>query len=79
MEISGFLIDILANQFVDVGDIDGEKRLKEDLGYDSLTLVGLIIEIEEKAGIEFDISDLDPNKLVTVNDILALIDNATTG
>jgi len=52
-----------------------DALLKEDLGFDSLTLVNLIVEIEEVLAIEFDVSDLDPNKLLTVRDLLLLINN----
>lgn len=50
-----------------------ESRLKEDLGFDSLSIVQLIVEIEEMFAIEFEESDLDPQELETVEDVYALV------
>lgn len=68
------LKEAMSEQLTRVGDISEEKRLKEDLGYDSLTLVDLIINIEDRLGTTFDISDLDPNNLILVKDVILLID-----
>lgn len=46
---------------------------KEDLNFDSFSLVLLIIEIETTLKIEFDESDLDPEKLITVGDLVELV------
>lgn len=49
-----------------------DQRIKEDCGLDSLSLVAVIVGIEEKAGIVFDDGDLDPAKLITVEDLVEL-------
>ena len=54
-------------------DYRPEDRLKEDLGLDSLSLVGVIVGLEEAFGITFDDGDLDPERLVTVQNILDLM------
>jgi acyl carrier protein len=62
-----------------IGELTGDKRerepyesLKEDCGLDSLSLVNLIVSLEEEFGITFDDGDLDPAKIVTLNDLLEL-------
>lgn len=53
--------------------LDGDSRLGDDLGIDSLALVELIIALEEEFQIEFSDSDLDPEKIQTVGDIRDLL------
>lgn len=59
------------------GDITPE--LNEDLGLDSLNLVELMVELEDKFNIEIDESDLDPAALQTVDQIYALVSKYTEG
>ena len=40
---------------------------------DSLSLVAVIVGLEEKFGIEFNESDLDPSKIVRVQDLVELV------
>lgn len=54
-------------------NITKEMRLKEDLGFDSLKMVQLIISLEEALGFEFDESDLDPSKLIIVEDLYEMV------
>lgn len=51
-----------------------KDRLQEDLGFDSLDLVTLLVELEEACEIEFDESDMNPFDLATIADVMALID-----
>jgi len=44
-----------------------------DIGIDSLRLVELIIQFEDKLNVRFDDSELDPGKLIAVKNILDLI------
>ncbi len=54
-------------------DIDNPARLlSEDLKIDSLGLVTLLIMLEESLGIELDEADMDPFKLLTVDDVISL-------
>jgi len=48
-------------------------QLKDDLGFDSLKLVELILAIEDGLSIEIDESDLDPSQIMTVDDLYKLI------
>ena len=54
-------------------DITAELRLNEDLGLDSLNMVELMVELEERFNIEIDESDLDPAALQTVEQVYALV------
>ena len=44
----------------------------KELGIDSLGIVELILDLEDNFLINFDDSELDPSKLVTVEDIILL-------
>ena len=46
--------------------------LKEDLGFDSLKIVELLINIEDAFAISFLESDLDPNKINRLTDLYIL-------
>lgn len=52
--------------------ITAEQELKTDIGLDSLSLVAVIVGLEEKFGIEFNESDLDPSKIIRVQDLIEL-------
>lgn len=56
---------------LDIDDILPEASLIEDLGADSLTIVELIMSMEEIFEIEID--DEDAEKLVTVQDAIDFI------
>lgn len=50
-----------------------ESKIVEDLGADSLDVVELLMTLEEECGIV--VSDEDAVKIVTVKDIVSLIEN----
>ena len=74
MDTTREIIDsILAkNKFSDI--INPEMELCGDLGFDSLSLVELIVFLEEKFDIEINESDLDPNNIKTVGQIYILVE-----
>lgn len=51
---------------------DGD-RLKEDLGLDSLSLVSLLVAIEDELEIRFDEAALDPDVLLDVGSLIDLV------
>lgn len=57
--------------------ITPELRLNEDLGFDSLNMVELIVELEEQFGIVINESDLNPSALRTVEKVYALVEKYT--
>ncbi len=56
---------------IDIEDIVPEASLIEDLGADSLTIVELVMSMEEAFDIEID--DEDTEKLLTVQDAIDFI------
>lgn len=59
--------------------IAADMKLSEDLGFDSLSLVELIVDLEDRFNIEIDESDLDPSQLKTVAQIYSLVDKYLEG
>ena len=53
--------------------IDGNSRIVEDLGADSLDIVEILMTVEERFGI--DIPDEDLDEISTVNDAVEYIEN----
>ncbi len=49
-------------------------NLKEDLGFDSLLMVELIIEIEEFFDFEFDAEEMDMKRLQSYQNLLELVE-----
>jgi acyl carrier protein len=49
-------------------------RLQEDLALDSLAMVTLLIELEDIFHIQLDEADMNPFDLITIGDIVRLIE-----
>lgn len=58
-------------------EITSELKLREDLGLDSLNMVELMVELEDKFNIEIEEGDLDPAALQTVSRIYDLVEKYT--
>ncbi len=71
MNIKKIVKEVIIQTAGEIG-VNMEDNLKTDIGLDSLSLVGVIVGIEEKLGIMFDESDLDPVQLQTVKDLVML-------
>ena len=71
MEIFEKISEILC-ELSGIKDIKPEDDLKEDLALDSLSMVTLLLEIEETFEIELDESDMNPFDLNTVEDAVKL-------
>ncbi len=55
-------------------DTFGESdSLQADLGLDSLSMVNLLLAIEDAYGVTLEESDMDPMTLLTVADVSALV------
>jgi len=64
--------EIIAEQLgVDLGEVQPEKSLTEDLGADSLDIVDLVMAFEDEFGVK--ISDQDLSKIKTVKDVIEAI------
>ena len=55
------------------GEVSKELSLADDLGMDSLGMVMLLIAIEDNFDVQLDESDMDPYKIVTVEDVIELV------
>ncbi|MCK3852878.1 acyl carrier protein [Pseudomonas synxantha] len=58
---------------VDVAQVRNEASFIDDLGADSITLVELVMALEDEFG--FEIRDKDSNKITTVQDAINLMTN----
>jgi acyl carrier protein len=54
--------------------IKDDVKLNEDLGFDSLSLVGLIVVLENTFNIIIDEYDLDPANIVTFGDLCSIVE-----
>jgi acyl carrier protein len=68
-DVKGIIVELLG---VDAEKVTNEAKFREDLEADSLDLVELIMAFEEKFGGE--ISDEDAQKITTVGEAVAYID-----
>ncbi len=65
---------ILSEQFdVEIGELNGDTRLDDDLGADSLDVVDLMMSIEDEFDIE--IQDEDIEGIHTIDDLVAYIED----
>lgn len=71
MEIFEKISEILC-ELSGIKEIKPEDDLKEDLALDSLSMVTLLLEIEETFDVELDESDMNPFDLNTVEDAVKL-------
>ena len=72
-------IKVILSELSGTDNIELENELKNDLGLDSLQMVTLLIMIEDSFEITLDESDMNPFDLVTVSDIVALIEKYIGG
>lgn len=72
------VVEVLEDLVLDsVYDLD--KKLIDDLSMDSFRLVLLLVNLEETFQIELDESDMNPFALITVRDVLNLVNKYVTG
>lgn len=64
----------LIKEISGVDKITINKKLQDDLGIDSLGLITLLVEIEERFGFELEESDMDPFAMQTVSDVIKLVE-----
>lgn len=74
-EIESKVIDIIVDKLgVDASEVKAEASFTNDLGADSLDTVELIMELEKEFSVT--IPDSDAEKIQTVGDAIAYIENA---
>lgn len=71
MKIEERIKDILS-ELSGEKSIETKARLQEDLSLDSLSMVTMLVEIEDSFSIELDEKDMNPFDLITVADVIKL-------
>ena len=56
------------------GDIELSMNLRDGLEVDSLDTVELLMEAEDAYDLEIDSTEIDPEKIVTVRDMVAFVE-----
>lgn len=51
------------------------KNLIDDLGFDSIKMLSLIVEVENKFNIEFEDEDLDMDKLNVFENLICIVES----
>ena len=75
-EINEKVVEIIVDKLgVDASEVKPEASFTNDLGADSLDTVELIMELEKQFGAT--IPDYDAEKIQTVGDAIAYIENAS--
>ncbi len=75
-EIESKVVDIIVEKLgVEKDEVKAEASFTNDLGADSLDTVELIMELEKEFGVT--IPDSDAEKIQTVGDAIAYIENAS--
>ena len=75
-EIESKVVEIIVDKLgVDAAEVKSEASFTNDLGADSLDTVELIMELEKEFGVT--IPDSDTEKIQTVGDAVAYIENAS--
>lgn len=74
MDIEAKLKELLyeIDDEIDVDEITAESKLKEDVGLSSVAMIYMAVSIENE--FEIDLSDANMNDLVTVGDVVELIE-----
>lgn len=62
-----------------VETIANDATLQGDLALDSLSMVTLLVEIEENFGIELEESDMNPFDLTTVQSVIDMVEKYCGG
>jgi acyl carrier protein len=60
-------------------DVQETDELRRNLGIDSLGMVSLLLDLEDTFHFELDESDMNPFDLITVADVIRLVERYTGG
>ena len=73
MSVESEVIEIVAEKLkVDIGDVSADKSIQRDLGADSLDVVELVMELEERFELD-EIPEEDVQKMDTVGEVIAYV------
>ncbi len=68
-KVKEILTDMCGRETINLDD-----QLQKDLSLDSLMMVMLLLQIEEVFGIELEQSDMNPLNLITVQDVIDMVE-----
>lgn len=80
MNIQEKLMEIIAEvatREIDISKINDETILTSDLGFDSVQIIQLIVELESQFEIEIEDEDLDIAKLTVYKNLYEMINEKT--
>lgn len=77
IKLKEIIVTIKSNG-IDICSINNKTNLTTDLGFDSLEIVELIVELENEFNIEFDDDDLDIENITVFHKLLETIEIKTT-
>ena len=77
-KLKQIIVDVATNS-IELSVINDLTVLTNDLGFDSVQIVNLIVELEVQFGIEIDDDDLDIEKLTEYHNLLEMIKNKLSG
>lgn len=69
------IVDIFANNSIDVLSVDENKSLIESGIIDSMTYVNILLEIEDSLNIEIDFENVDLASIVSINGLCNYINS----
>ena len=72
-DIEAKVKEIIAENLQDTSEISPDSKFVEDLGADSLTLVELIMALEE--GFDIQVPDEDAEKLTSIQEVVKYIES----
>ena len=73
MDIKEKVIDILS-ELSGKKSVEVDESLQGNLGFDSILMVTMLVQIEDVFGIELNESDMNPFDLKTVQSVIDLVD-----
>jgi len=71
------IVSNVATQDVDIDAINEKTILTNDLGYDSVQIIELIVELENEFEIEIEDEDLEIERLTVYSNLLEMIERKT--
>ena len=71
------LIANVATQDVDISSINEETLLTNNLGYDSVQIIELIVELENEFNIEIEDDDLEIENLTVYSKLYEMVERKT--
>ena len=79
-QIRDFIIGALREMNYDVSDVSGETVLgPAGLDLESLALADLVVQVEEKYAVKFELDDMESSALMTIDEFTAEVTSRMNG